>query len=204
MKSNFLKLYIFSLIFINYTFSQKTEIEKKTEKVKVFSDFQFGPNLKIFSGNNFLSDAHESSYFGYQIEINALEFKNFTLGMTYEFNASEVEKPELAGNFNYIKLNHYAGYIGYKYKFKETKFTFNPKILIGDIKAKQKAAGYYATNNGNYWGINGQVDYNFSKNVAVFSSIGYNFYTFNVVTTPENMNYFNKSNAINISLGIKF
>lgn len=195
-----IKLYtalVLILLFSNYTLSQEKD-------VKIFSDFQFGGNLKIFTGNNFLSDAHEPTYLGYQLEINAIEFKNFILGITYENNVSEVKKPELAGNFNHISLNHYAGFIGYKYNFKDTKFTFNPKILIGDIKTKQKAPGYYATNNGNFWGINGQINYNISKKLAVFSAIGYNFYTFKVKTTPEYKNYFNKSNALNISLGIKF
>ncbi len=193
-----------SVLFFNYSFSQESiEEEQEQEKeVKIFSEFQFGGNLKIFTGNTFLSDAHNPIYKGFILEINAIEYENFTLGAIYENNISEVEKPELAGNFNTISLNHYAGYIGYKYKL--TKFSFIPKILIGDIKTKQKATGYYATNNGNFWGFNGQVNYNFSENFAVFSSIGYNFYTFKVQTSPEYSDYFNKSKAINFSIGIKF
>lgn len=197
MKIKLYTVLIVILLFSNYTLSQEKD-------VKIFSDFQFGGNLKFFSGKNFLSDAHHSVYKGIHLEVNVIEFKNFAVGGIYEKNISEVKKPELAGNFDYISLNHYAGYIGYKYNFKGTNFSFYPKIIIGDIKTKQKASGYYATNNGNYWGINGQINYNISKKLAIFSAIGYNFYTFKVKTTPEYENYFNKSNALNISLGIKF
>lgn len=194
MKLNLFKLVIAVLLFSNVALSQKKE-------VNLFSDFQFGGNVKVFTGKNFLSDAHQSVYHGFQLDLTAIEFKNFTLGGIYENNVSSVRKPEIAGNFNYMSLNHYSGYLGYKYNFH--KFTFNPKILVGDIKTKQKASGYYATNNGNFWGISGQVNYNFSNKFAVFSSIGYNFYTFKVQTTPEYSEYFNKSNALSFSLGIK-
>ena len=193
-----IKLYttlVFILLFSNYR-------KKKKKDIKIFSDFQFGGNLKIFNGKSFFSDAHESSYIGFLMDLNVLEYSNFNVGVLYENNVSEVRKPEIAGNFNYMSLNHYSGYIGYKYDYK--KFTFNPKIMIGDVKTKQKAPGYYATNNGNFWGISGQINYNVSKKLAVFSAIGYHFYTFKVKTTPEYENYFNKSNALNISLGIKF
>lgn len=191
------KIVILTIVLVNFTFAQDL-------KIKIFSDFQFAGNLKIFNGNNFLSDAHNPVYKGFHFEVNAFEFKNFTFGGTYEYNLSEVEKQELAGNFNHIKLNHYAGYIGYKHNFLAKKFTFNPKILIGDIKTKQKATGYYATNNGNYWGINAQINYNFSDKFAVFGSIGYNFYKFKVATSNEYIDYFNKASALNFSLGLKF
>lgn len=197
MKFNFLKIFIFSLLFSNFSNGQE-------KKVKLFSDFQFGPNLKLFNGKNFLSDGHNATYLGFHSGINFVEYNKFGFGGIYEINTSSVEKPEIVGNFNSITLNHFAGYLSYKFSFSENKFTLVPKLLIGDIKTKQKANGYYANNNGNYWGIIGQINYNFSEKFAVFSSVGYNFYTFKVQTTSEYLNYFNKSNALNFSLGIKF
>lgn len=196
LKSNFQKLFIISLLFFNYSFSQE-------KIVKIFSDFQFGPNLKIFTGNNFLSDGHQATYLGFHSDLNFIEFNKFAFGGIYEFNTSSVEKPEIVGNFNTINLNHYAVSLSYKYDFNDDKFTFNPKIIIGDIKSKQKATGHYAINNGNYWGITGQLNYNISEKFAVFTSIGYNFYTFKVQTTPEYLDYFNKSNSLNLTLGIQ-
>lgn len=197
MKTNLLILLIISAFFSNFSAGQE-------KKVKIFSDFQFGPNLKIFNGKNFLSDGHKAIYLGFHSDLNFVEYKKFAFGGIYEINTSSVEKPEIVGNFNSITLNHYAVYLSYKYSFSNYKFAFVPKLLIGDIKTKQKAEGYNATNNGNYWGINGQINYNISRKFAVFSSIGYNFYTFKVVTTPEYLDYFNKSNAINFSIGLKF
>ncbi|SEP60731.1 hypothetical protein [Flavobacterium urocaniciphilum] len=207
MKATFLKLSILFVLISNVSLGQEKNIDEKNvekEKVKIFSDFQMAPNMKIFTGNNFLSDGHEATYFGFHSELNFVEYKNFVFGGIYETNVSEVEKPEIVGNFNSISLNQYAVSLSYKYNFNDYKFTIIPKLLVGDVKTKQRAPGYYARNNGDYWGICGEFDYNISRKFAFFTSIGYNFYTFKVQTIPEYINYFNKSNALNISLGIKF
>lgn len=195
---------IFTLIllcFYTFLFSQN---EVDSEEPNVFTKFRISYNLKNFNGNNFLSKAHNPNYEGLHFSVVIVEFKNFGLGGSYEINSSEVTHAEKVGNFNTMSLNHYAGFITYELDLAKSKFSVTPKFEIGDCKAKQKGDGFYAFNNGNYYGISSQINYNISEKFAVYTSIGYHFYTFKVKTSEEAKDFFNKSNAINISLGIQF
>jgi len=195
---------IFSLILLGFCTLLFSQSEVNNNIPKVFTKFRINYNLKKFNGDNFLSKAHNPSYQGIHFSFLIIEFKKIGLGVSYETNGSKVTHPEKVGNFNTISLNHYAGFISYEFEVAKSKFSVTPKFEIGDCKAKQKGNGFYAFNNGNYFGISSQINYNISKKFAVYTSVGYNFYTFKVNTTEEAKSFFNKSNSLNLSLGIQF
>lgn len=195
---------IYTLIFLLFCSQLFSQSEVDSDEPKVFTKFRMSYNLKRFNGNNFLSDAHNPAYKGFHFSFLIIEFKKIGLGLSYETNGSKVTQPEKVGNFNTITLNHYSGFISYEFDISKSKFSVTPKFEIGDCKAKQKGNGFYAFNNGNYYGISSQINYNISKKFAVYTSLGYNFYTFNVKTTEEAKSFFNKSNSLNLSLGIQF
>lgn len=195
---------IFTLILLNFCYIVFSQSKESTEELRIFSEFQVSYNMKNFKGNNFLSKAHNSTYEGIHFSFSLVEYKKIGLGVSYEINGSSVTQPEKVGNFNTISLNHYGGFISYEFDLPKSKFSVTPKFEIGDCKAKQKGDGFYAFSNGNYFGFSSEINYNISKKFAVYTSIGYNFYTFKVNTTEEVKSFFNKSNSLNLSVGIQF
>lgn len=194
-----MKKIILFLLFTNFIFAQE-----KSKK-----DFNFKPEFKAafvtkyFFGDNYLSKGHKNPSIGGIIKLNIVEYFNFKLGGSLEKSTIKVSDYSIGGNINKTNINAAQGIISYQIPIKE-KFSFEPQIAIGNLELKQKSGKkLYGTQSGVSYSLGFDFIYKINKTVQVFSNIEITKYKFNTYTSNEFLSYFNNSNSINLSLGVK-
>ena len=191
----------FAIIFLlltNVLFSQENAREN------IFKpEFKIAATTTFYFGDNYLSKGHANPAFGATIQLNLFEYQNFKLGGMLQKSTLKVSEYSLGGNIERSNINQVKANVAYKIDLK--KFIIMPEICYGGIEINQKTEKKrYGTQKGKTIGFGLNTNYKLSNMVEIYNNISYDYLLLNINTTPEYANYFDKGNAINISLGFSF
>lgn len=208
------KLILLLLLLVSFKVISQGEIEKeetiteikkpkKVRKIRPDHEFSFYLIKQNDFGDNFLSKAHKPKI-GFGIHKNFINIYGFALGAEAESVRYRVTDPSLAGNIKWTQYLNFSGRIAYDYKL-SSQLTLVPNIKIGATRLRQRSA------NKKLGGISGtsytfgvNLAYNYSKHAYVFTGVNYNYTSYQVNSSPEYLPFFDKSNQIQIHLGIGF
>ena len=194
------RLLIIAILISSITHSQK--INK--EKLEFYPDIRISIVTNHYFGENYLAKGHQALSIGAQLRSNWLHYNNFSLGIGVEKSTQKVTEYSIGGNIDKTNSNSFFGHITYKYTL-NSKFSVSPEISYGDIELRQKSGNkFYGRQHGQRYGFGVNFDYKLKKHAALFSTIGYVVYDLNTRTTNEFQDYFNKAQAISLSLGFQF
>ena len=88
---------------------------------------------------------------------------------------------------------------------KINKFNIIPEVQFGGLELRQKGDGNsYGVQNGNFYNFSVNINYKINKYLHPYFKIGFDSYLLKTNTTDEFKSYFNRSNSLNLSLGIQF
>lgn len=187
----------------------ETEIKKtkKERKIRPDHEFSFYATQHLNFGDNFLSKAHKADV-GFGTHKNVINIYGFALGIAYEYTRYKVTEPSLAGNIGRANYNNFSGRIAYDYKLFD-EMTLVPYIKIGETRLRQK--GYIGDYHRDFGGFKGTAytlgvnfNYNLDKYFYLFTGLNYNYVSYRVNSNPEYQSFFDRSNQIQIHLGIGF
>jgi len=183
----------------------KKEIQKseKIKKVRPDHEFAFYLIKQNDFGDNFLSKAHTSKI-GFGTYKNFINVYGFALGIDAESVRYKITDPSLAGNIKWTQYLNFSGRLSYDYKLSD-ELTLVPYIKIGGTRLRQSSAGR------NFGGISGtsytvgiNLNYNISQSAYFFTGLNYNYNSYNVNSNSEYQSFFDRSNQVQIYLGIGF
>ena len=197
-----MKNYIFYiLIFSSSIWSQERDQEKNN--FKVIGEVQFAATTNFFFGTNYLAKGHKNPSIGGNFSLNLFKYNNFKLGGTLEKSTVGVADTSIGGNSNKTNINSASVNLVYDIYLTKT-FIISPQLKYGGVTLRQKdGKKFYGSQSGKSVGIGVNLNYKVLNNMSVFTNFGYNFYNLNTNTSPEFESYFDNSNSLNISLGIK-
>jgi hypothetical protein len=189
------------LLFSNLIFSQETE--KKKNQVTFKRDFALTLITNHYFGDNYLAKGHQNLSMGFQLKSEFLHYRKFRLGIGAEKSTQKVTEFSIGGNIDKTNSNSFFGTLTYTCDI-NTKFSLSPEISFGGIELRQKDGGkFYGKQNGQRFGVGINLNYLMTKSLSIYNTIGYSFYQFNTNTSEEFKKYFDRSNSVNLSLGIK-
>jgi hypothetical protein len=195
-----MKLLLYLLLLFSIAARSQNDFE---EGLKFSPEVSLAFINQTFLGDNYLSKGHKKPTFGGVLKLNMLSYNHFFLGFEFEKNISKVDDFSIGGNIDKTKMNSFRVLLSYRIAA-SSKFIFDPQIKYGIVELKQEnGSKSYGIQDGNTIGIGCDAIYKYSKVLSIFTNIGYNYYSFNVNTTPEFENYFNHSHSLNISIGLK-
>ena len=213
------KLTLLTILLISFCgFSQEEETQqeetqteikkpKKVRKIRPDHEFSFYATQHLNFGDNFLSKGHKPNV-GFGTHKNIINVYGFALGFTYEYSRYRVTDPSLAGNIKRTNYHNFSGRLAYDYKLSD-QMTLVPYIKIGGAILKQK--GYVGDYDRGFGGFEGDsytfgvnFNYNLDKTVHLFMGLNYNYVSYSVNSNPEYQSFFDRSNQIQIHLGIGF
>lgn len=153
-------------------------------------------------GNHALADAHGKSY-GVGTSFGLVEYQNFRLGMGMEFDQYSVSDIAKVGDFKKSNGTHFFGALSYDFEINDT-FLLQPIISFGSQRFHQKkdsqSLGSYS---GNQFRMGVLTDVQLADDLAVFVGVQYIHSSFDIATNPEFESYFQKSQQIQLTLGLK-
>lgn len=188
---------VFFLLFSTVVFCQ----DKNREMIKFTPEASFAFSSQLYMGENYLSKGHNDGIGAY-FKINFVTYKKFKLGIQFEKTTQKVTDKAIGGNIDKTNSICLGGVISYQV-FTNNKITFEPQIKIAEVTLRQKdGSKYYGSQNGTQVGISSDIIFKFNKTLSIFTNIGYNYSFLKVQTSPEYKNYFNNSQAINLSIGL--
>lgn len=191
---------IFGILLITtITFGQ----DKKEEIVKFNPHFSLGAAYSNFFGDNYLSEGHRNDNYGFFIKLNAIQIYKFNVGGLFDITKLKATDKAIGGNVGTSNLNTANVYLNYNIKL-NNHVTIEPEIKYGGVEIRQSGFGKkLGTQFGKVYGIGTNINYKIDNSLSFFININYNKFILDVATTPEFESYFDNSNSLNISLGIK-
>lgn len=199
------KIILLSIILISqFTFSQEETDEPSKKNVR-FPDNCLSIYYIRYNniGENFLSEAHKNA-FGFGTQFDFLEVYGFIIGGAYEGSSFKITDKSLAGNIDRTNYGNIMWRFSYKFNLSEVS-TIKPYIGIGDVKLRQRGRGQdFGKFKGTSYNIGVNYMYNIDKNVSFFTGLNFNYVSYRVNSTPEFQSFFDRSNQIQIHLGISF
>ncbi len=188
------------LLISSIVYSQK----KTNPKLDFHPDITIAFITNSYFGDNYLAQGHQKQSVGFQIKSDWLHYDNFSLGFGVEKSTQKVTDFSLGGNIDKTNSNSAILFLSYKITL-NSKLCISPEASYGGIELRQKSGGkFYGYQAGRRYGLGTNFNFELNKNAALYSNISYNYYQLNTRTTEEFIDYFNRSNAISVSLGIKF
>jgi hypothetical protein len=189
-----------SILFSTLIFSQE---EKKKSQINFQPDFALTIITNHYFGDNYLAKGHQNQSIGIQLKSDWLHYSNFSLGFGIEKSTQKVTEFSIGGNIGKTNSNSFFGYLTYKNNVNQ-KFSLSPEISFGGIELRQKKGEkFYGSQSGQRYGVGVNLHYIMTKSFSFYTTIGYSLYRFNANTSEEFKKYFDRSNSINLSLGIK-
>lgn len=191
---------IFGILLITtITFGQ----DKKEEIVKFNPHFSLGTAYSNFFGDNYLSEGHRNDNYGFFIKLNAIQIYKFNVGGLFDKTKLKATDKAIGGNVGTSNLNTANVYLNYNINL-DNHVTIEPEIKYGGVEIRQSGFGKkLGTQFGKVYGIGTNINYKIDNSLSFFININYNKFILDVATTPEFESYFDNSNSLNISLGIK-
>lgn len=197
------KILLIALLLSQTLFSQE-------ETVKKDRTFSFNHQLFFFInnhtnfGDNFLSKANEPQFFGFGTQYNFIKFYDFKVGAGYDIMKYKVTDESLAGNISTTNYSNLFLKIQYEYNV-SPKWTVEPNIGIGRPSIHQKTGQKsYGRFYGTSYSLGTNISYELMDHIAIFGGVNYNYSGFKVTTAKEYMDFFEKSNQIQVALGLIF
>ena len=195
-----MKKIIYSIIVVSsFAFSQN-----KTTK----EGFNFEPVFRLNVvknnqfGDNFLAKANQPDL-GIGMELSILGYKNFSTTFDFNYNYFSVSNVEKAGNINSTRYNSVGVKVLYEVDV-YNKFSIQPYLGIGNPTLNFKSGSQsFGKQNGIDYKLGFYVNYNLKKHFALCFGTEYNWANYTIETTPELVDFYKKSNAIKLSLGIR-
>jgi hypothetical protein len=173
------------------------------------SPFLAQPKLKFYGslpssfGDNMLGEAHDGKM-GFGISVSPFSIYNFNIGVGFDFTQYDVTEVSLAGNIDRSELMIVYGFVSYPIELGE-KFAIEPKLGAGGTKLRQKTS---SENLGNMKGfsflIGTDLEYKIIQPLSVFLGADFIHSSYNIQAHPENEKFFDRSQVLNIHLGLKF
>lgn len=153
-------------------------------------------------GDHVWNEAY-SSKFSMGSSLGLLKFQNFRLIGGFEIEQYGITDVAKAGNFNFAnKLSQFL-LLSYDYKISNS-FSLVPTIGIGAVGIKQKFdSERYAYQSGNDIRLGMFCDYSLGSGAAVFVGVHYITTKFDIKTNSAYQSYFEKSNQLQLTLGLK-
>jgi hypothetical protein len=169
----------------------------------------FNPNFTIsfvtnnYFGDNYLAKGHKDPGYGFQMRSDWLYFNKFGFGFGVEKSTQKVSDFAIGGNIQKTNSNSIFCFLTYNFNINQ-KLSLNPEVNFGGIELRQKSGGkFYGQQNGQRFGSGLNINYKINKTFSIFSNVGYSIYRLKTNTSDEFINYFNRANSINFSIGIK-
>ena len=160
------------------------------------------PTFSKHFGNNAFAKAHDDGG-GLGTSLALLKYGNFRAGLAYELTTYSVSDISKVGNFTNSNSQIFTWFISYDYRLNKT-FILVPDIGYGSSYVNQKSQsqrfGYYT---GNHFRLGVYTDAELSSSVAIFAGIHYISTKYNIKTNAEFQDYFQKSQQIQLSFGLK-
>lgn len=194
------KLTFTILLYSSFLFSQENEI------AKCFSHPTFSISMVTnnYYGENYLSKGHKSNSIGFLFKHEFIHYKKFNLGLGFEKSTQKITNTSIGGNIDKTNTNSIIGFLSYKIPI-TNKLDISPEINYGGIELRQKyGSKLYGVQNGSRLGFGASTDYMIRKHLSLNLALGYNKYNLRTETSTEFLNYFNTSESITLSLGLKF
>ncbi len=176
---------------------------KKEEIAKFNPHFSLGATYFNFLGNNYLSKGHRNDNYGFFIKLNALQVYKFNIGGLFDKTRLRAIDKAIGGNVRFSNLNSANVYLNYDINL-NNHVSIEPEIKYGGVEIRQSGFGKnLGVQFGKLYGIGTNINYKIDNSLSFFININYNKLILDVATTPEFESYFDNSNSLNISLGIK-
>ena len=191
---------IFGILLITtVTFGQ----DKKEEIVKFIHHFSMGATYSNFFGNNYLSEGHRNDNYGFFIKLNALKVYKFNIGGLFDKTKLRATDKAIGGNVGTSNLNTANVYLNYNINL-NNHLSIEPEIKYGGVEIRQSGIGKkLGVQFGELYGIGANFNYKIDNSLTFFINLNYNKIILDVSTTSEFESYFDNSNSLNISFGIK-
>lgn len=190
---------ILTLILSLAATAQKT---KKAPLIEFAPDFRFGAQVPVYFGNNYFSNDFESST-GIQSTLSLAKFKNFRLTIGFDYHQLKLKNIEPIGDFSHVNIKTLSFMIEYEKRINKF-FTISPTVSLGFCDLNYVDQGIIAVQHGNEIKTGAYVSRSLNKTFAAFAGVHYAyFFNSNLTATPENKDYFGKSNKVVFSVGIQ-
>lgn len=153
-------------------------------------------------GNSVYAEAYDAK-FSLGTSFGLLEYSNFKLSVGFEFEQYNITDVSKASNFDFISKYAFFGIVSYDFHLGDNIMVV-PQIGYGssDIHHKMRSERV-ANQGGTHFRVGCFGDYSLGNNFAFFIGIHYINSTFDVSTNDEFKKYFEKSNQLQLTLGIK-
>ena len=193
-------LLLITIVLFNYTFSQENKVKT----------FRFNPKISLgfhtqnFIGDNYLTKGHSNPAIGIETDFQIFSFKKINTGFGIKRVGLNVTDKSIGGNIDRTNINSIHVFLSYDL-LKINKFNIIPEVQFGGLELRQKGDGNsYGVQNGNFYNFSVNINYKINKYLHPYFKIGFDSYLLKTNTTDEFKSYFNRSNSLNLSLGIQF
>lgn len=181
---------------------QNNVAEEDTDTFTISTLWRFYPISAVHFGKNAFAEAHENGS-GFGGSLGLAKYGNFRLGFGYEFTKHQVSDISKVGNFSRSNNQSLHLFVSYDYEINKT-FLITPVIGFGGNTIYQrnsaKRFGHYG---GNHFRVGCFTDVSLNNNIAVFVGIHYINTQFGISTNAAYQDYFEKSQHVQFSIGIK-
>ncbi len=190
------------LLFSITSFAQKNDSLSNQKAVKFEETFSIYYVIPNQIGNHTLAEDYKNK-FGFGSKLTLVSIKNFNLGFGGEYISYGVTDKSNAGNFS--KANYKNAFFLVNYPIQiAPKFQITPSGTVGFLVFTQREKSFrYSNQNGTNYRLGLSAAYEISKNVDAFFGVDYIYTKFKLNANPEIMDYYGKSNNLQISIGIK-
>ena len=154
-------------------------------------------------GDHALADAHDTSW-GFGTSMSFIRYADIRFSIGLEFSQYSVSDASKVGNFNFSnnKALHFA--LSYDLKVNNT-IQIAPYVAYGLSQTIQRARSErHATYDGELFRLGAIADYSLHRHMGIFVGIHYINTTFDIDTNPSQLDYFAKSQQLQLTLGLKF
>lgn len=196
------KIVLIILLISGVMWSQEEEPSKKV--FEGYTNLTVAFRSNYFLGDNYMSKGHQNPNFGFSGKFNFFKFYGIGFGMGLNFGSIKVDDTTIGGNISKSNLSSYD--FNFTYPIESGgKVSLEPTAFIGGFSIRQKTGSKdYGTHSGVHYGFGINFLYPLGKNIKAYSNIGYHLYNHKIRTSQEYQDYFKNSNALNLSLGIRF
>ncbi len=205
---------LISLLFFLQNFAQVNPAPQNTDETENYVDeedantfairtlWRFYPISAVHFGENAFAEAHENGS-GFGGSLGLAKYGNFRMGFGYEFTKHQVSDVSKVGNFSRSNNQSLHLFVSYDYEINKT-FLITPVIGYGGNTVNQRdSAKRFGRYGGNHFRMGCFTDVSLNKNIAVFVGIHYINTQFGIKTNAAFQDYFEKSQQVQFSIGIK-
>lgn len=187
------------LFCLNISYGQEKKPKSPSIFTEEFSLYIIAPNN---FGDNYLAKANKPRI-GIGANLYLFKFKNFKLGMGYDYIGYSITDVSLAGNIGSSRNNSAYGLLGYEIKL-SNKLYLQPYLGFGSVKLNFKSGDRsFGHQNGNDFRIGCNVEYKLDKIVSAFAGFGFVSTNYDINTAPEFVSFYDNSKMLQINIGIK-